>query len=183
MLSTRGRAVSATSISTAAANKQEHWAASAGCVGWVRIPAGPSSRRAVRQLPCQLHRAVPRLHVDDVPPGDQVFGLDETARRSPVSGPSPPYRTNSPVSSSRAAKSHMNCTCAPTSSGVHWSIGAQSTAGPATPVVLEQQVLGHHVSLRVRHIVAVFTPGTEPRAGSRHPTGHFLGLTGSAAGG
>src|SRR6478736_8268512 len=26
------------------------------------------------------------------------------------------------------------------------------------------------ISLRVRPIVAVFTPGTEPRAGSRHPT-------------
>ena len=50
--------------------------------------------------------------------------------------PSPSYRTNapsgasacpstnSPVSSRRAAKSRMNCTCASTSSGVHWSIGA-----------------------------------------------------------
>src|SRR5688572_15603329 len=29
-------------------------------------------------------------------------------------------------------------------------------------------------SSRVRLIVAVFTPGTEPRAGSRHPTGPLL---------
>ena len=50
--------------------------------------------------------------------------------------PSPSYRTkapsessawvstNSPVSCSRAAKSRMNCMCASTSAGVHWSIGA-----------------------------------------------------------
>src|SRR5215216_1141674 len=38
------------------------------------ILSGPVSPR---QLPGQLYRAVPRLHVDDVPPGDQVLGLDE----------------------------------------------------------------------------------------------------------
>ena len=57
--------------------------------------------------------------------------------------PSPSYRTNvpsgasawpstnSPVSSSRAAKSLMYCMCAEISSGVHWSMGTSLTAAGA----------------------------------------------------
>jgi hypothetical protein len=40
-------------------------------------------------------------------------------RTNAPSGASTWVSTNSPVSSSRAAKSRMNCTCASTSSGVH----------------------------------------------------------------
>ena len=59
--------------------------------------------------------------------------------------PSPPYRTNvpsgdsawwstnSPVSSSSAAKSRIHWTCASTSAGAHWSIGSRSTTGAGPP--------------------------------------------------
>src|SRR5437899_2760640 len=49
--------------------------------------------------------------------------------------------------------------------------------GRRAAVVLEQQVLGHHVLLwcGTRPVVAMFTAETEPRAGSRHCTATFPG--------
>ena len=99
--------------------------------------------RGCRQLARRLHRAVPRRHIDDVPPRDQVLGLDErpvrhprrpcrctarTRRRAPTPGN---RRTCRFLQSGREVR--MNCTCALTSSGVHWSIGANATAGAGPP--------------------------------------------------
>ena len=109
---------------------------------WIGSPPGPG---AADSSPGELDRAVPGLHVDDHPAGDEVLRLGERAvghRRAPLAvvpherarrAPAPGRRRTRRVSSRRAAKSRMYWMCASTSSGVHWSIGGKSTARAGPP--------------------------------------------------
>ena len=137
--------------------------------------------RSRGQLTSQLERPLVAVDVDHHPAGDQVLGLRERT----VGDRRPPLAV---VADERALRreclpvDELAGLLEPRGEVAHvLDVGRHLVGRPLVhrhvvdrrrraPVVLEQQVLGHHVLLRCGTArVAVFTAGTEASAGSRHP--------------
>jgi hypothetical protein len=140
---------------------------------WHALPRHPRAGK-----PAHVSRSGHSPHAHPRPEcGAEAAPFEWTPRTMVLGEPGGMSRWDASLCTRRnSGKTRSRCIARPTANARtrRWPRMWASVAKRYGRVVLEQQVLGHRVLLgAVRPILAVFTPGTKRRAGSRHPTATF----------